>query len=123
MRIERLRCTETFKRNLPQSKSAIQKPVRTGGINDETRANGHALSLALAKDHRLAALKGHLFKLCLVEILHPGRLDLANQKMVEVRPIPMRVGDFITRAGRHEQLVPPTGIIRKRLAELVMIKL
>ena len=63
----------------------------------------------LAFDLNAIAANGSASELCLIKILDAETLRLANEKMIEVRAIPVRVGNFIARTGRHEQLIATFG--------------
>ena len=61
-------------------------------------------------------------QLDLVEILDADLLRLANKVRVDIRSIPVRVGDPIVRACRNQQLVLTAGTSGGALAELVVIE-
>src|ERR1041385_208645 len=110
------------KSHVRQLESAMQKSARAAGIDHQPRANRDFLSPSLANEHHPFVVDRCPFQLCLVEILDTTRLGFANEKMIEVRAIPVRVSDFLLQAGCHEQLVPPVRITRKRSAEVMMVK-
>ena len=110
MRIERLRAREVFERCFRQAQRPRQEPARPAGIHDESRSNGKTSSRMLAFDLNAIAANGSASELCLIKILDAETLRLANEKMIEVRAIPVRVGNFIARTGRHEQLIATFGI-------------
>src|SRR5205807_2587390 len=122
MRIERLGAREVFERCFRQAQRPMQKPARPAGIDDESRSNGKTSSLMLAFDLNAIAPNGNASELCLIKVLDAETLRLANEKMIEVRAIPVRVGNFIARTGCHEHLITTFGIRCERLAKLMMIK-
>src|SRR5258708_9938320 len=58
--------------------------------------------------------KSGFIKLDPVNVFNALGLGLANQEMVEVRPIPMRVGDSIVGTGGDEELAGVFGAIEPR---------
>src|SRR5439155_17452931 len=106
----RLRAREVFERCFRQAQRPRQKPARPAGIDDKSCSNGKPSSLTLAFDLNTFAADGNASELCLIEIFDAETLRLANEKMIEVRAIPVRVGNFIARTGRHEQLIATFGI-------------
>src|SRR6185503_18148556 len=122
MTVKRLRWGKIFKERLRQSQRSMQKTARPAGIDDESGANRNSFSSSLSFELRALAVERNGFEFRLVEIFHAERLRFANQEMVEVRAVPMRVRDFIARTGGDEQLVAPLRIAAERLSKLMMIK-
>ena len=58
----------------------------------------------------------------MVEVFHAERLRFANEEVIEIRAIPMRVRDLITWAGGDKQLVAPLRIVEERFFKLMLIK-
>src|SRR5881409_1297540 len=100
----------------------MKKPVRTCRIHHKScpHLNALAFTYAFEPQSAIPCRRGREF--CLVEILNTERLRFACEKMVEVRPIPMRVRHFVVRTRCDQQLVRAILAALPRLAELVMIE-
>src|SRR5438876_10761925 len=62
------------------------------------------------------------FQIHSVEVLHAQRLGFLDQKLIKIRPVPMRICDLIMRAGGYEQFVVMIGPGNEGFAQSVMIK-
>src|SRR6266699_3356712 len=100
----------------------MQKTARPAGIDDESSANRNSFSPTFTLERDALAVEPNSFEFRLVEIFHAERLRFVNEEVVEVRAIPMRVRDFVARAGGHEQLVAPFRIIEERFFKFMVIK-
>jgi len=100
----------------------MQKTAWPARINDETGADRKLSPLTLARDLRTFIADGNASGLCPIEILDSNTLRFTNEKMIEVRAIPVRVRNFIARTGRHEQLVASFRIVCEWQADLMMVK-
>src|SRR5712671_4802243 len=100
----------------------MQETARAAGIDEESSANRNSFVPTLTVDSRAMAVERNGSEVRLVQIFHAQRLGFANEEVVEVRAIPMRIGDFIARTGGHKQLVAPLRIIEERFFKLMMIK-
>src|SRR5436190_9515508 len=122
MTVKRLRWGKIFKGRLRQPQRSMQKTARPAGIDDESGANRNSFCSTLSFELHALAVERNSFEFRLVEIFHAERLRFANQEMVEVRAVPMRIRDFIARAGGDEQLIAPLRIVEERFFKLMMIK-
>src|SRR5262249_32099751 len=94
----------------------------TGGVDQETSGEPNTPSSSLAFDHD-ASLPGFDSRdRRLVEILDPRRLRLADEKVIEVGAIPVRVGDFIVGARGDEELVAALRVAGKGRAGSMAVK-
>src|SRR5207247_3680709 len=100
----------------------MQKTAWPAGIDDESSANRKSFPPTFTVELHALAVQRNSFDSRLVEIFHAERLRFANEEVVEVSAIPMRVRDFIARAGGDEQLVAPLRIVEERSFKLMMIK-
>src|SRR2546427_5963268 len=81
-----------------------------------------AFPFALCFELHAVAVEGNGLELRLVEIFHSEALRFSNEKVIEIRAIPMRVRDLIARTGGDEQLVAPFRIVEEWLLKLMMVK-
>jgi len=94
----------------------VEEAAWTGGVDQETSGEPNTPSSSLAFDHD-ASLPGFDSRdRRLVEILDPRRLRLADEKVIEVGAIPVRVGDFIvglaaTRSWSRRSGSPAKGVL------------
>ncbi len=82
----------------------MQKSPRAAGVDDETCADADGPAFALAIQNRVVAVVRQALEPRHVEVFRTGALRLLGQRLIELRPVPVRVGDRIVRAGGNEQL-------------------
>lgn len=82
----------------------VHEPARTAGVDNEVGGDVERVTVARPGEHRSRPGLVEGIERGVVEIHHTFRLRLTNQRMIEIRPIPVRVADFVERAGRHHQL-------------------
>ncbi len=92
-------------RRFLESERVMQKAAGPARVDDERRRHAHGRAIApRAFEDGDIAFVTDVIQPRLVEIHRAGRFRLARQHLVERRPIPVRVGDFVMRARGHEQL-------------------
>ena len=92
----------------------MQKTARPAGIHEESSDNRNTFSPTVTIELHAVAVEGDGFEIRLVEVFHAERLRFANEEVIEIRAIPMRVRDLIARAGGDQQLVAPLRIVEER---------
>jgi hypothetical protein len=83
----------------------MQATAWPGGVEDKTASEIKCLSLALHRKLAAVIREAGVCDAGLIEVFHAQLPRLADQNMIEVRPIPVRVGHAIVWAGGDEQLV------------------
>ena len=89
----------------------MQEPARSAGVDHEPRRDPDGPAVPLAFEDRAVSLVAKAFEPCHVQVDRAFGLRLLRERLIEVRPVPMRVGDVVVRARRHQQL--PLAIRRR----------
>ena len=99
----------------------MQESARPAGVDDEARVDARARwPSRAALEHDAASLpRGRVRARVVVEIDRAVRLGLADERVIEVRPVPMRVADLVVRARGDQQLPRVLAIVGEALAGLV----
>ena len=122
MRVEALGLRKIGKREFGQREGPVQESAGAGRIHHETRGDIDIASVALTvQSHFIAGFDGAL-QIDLVEILGAGDLCLADEVLVNRRPIPARIGNGVVRARRHQQLIFTVATGGGAPVELVVIE-
>src|SRR5271170_5495042 len=82
----------------------MQKTPRPGSINDEFGGQTYFVAVPHALEFYFCVRLDYMGEFAFVEIVHPQSLRFADEEMIEVGAIPVRVRDFIVRAGGYEEL-------------------
>src|SRR2546429_2253901 len=100
----------------------MQKPARPTRVHNESGAEPNFFPFAPAINLRAFTADYNALHLRLIEIFNAETLRFANEEMVEVRAIPVRVGNLVAWTGGDQELVTVIGMVVKRPVKLVMIK-
>ena len=73
-------------------------------------------------DHRTISLVAQPLEARVVEIDGAFGFRLARERVVEIGPVPMRVRDLISWAGRHQELAAVLMVVGKRLTRAMEAK-
>ena len=103
--VEAGRLGQPVERPLPDAERLPEKSPRPRRVHGEPRADLERLSGALAGDADASVSGFDAIERRAVEILGAGVARLADEEEVEVRAIPVRVGDLVARRGGDEELV------------------
>ena len=114
MRVERLGRRHIGQWEFGQRQSAVEESTRSRGIDNEPRRDGKPFAF----DGNSAVLLPGAFQPDFIQVIDPSPLSFTNEERIDIRPIPMRIGDGIPRARRHQQLV----VALRLTPGLVMIK-
>ena len=96
---------KTGQRRLFQLQSAMQKTTRASGIDQKPGAKIKWFLARVANDRRALVSQVQRFDPSAVPVIHSKALRLPNQEVIHVGSIPMRIGNIIVRARRHQQLI------------------
>ena len=107
---------------IDQTKRAVQPTAWSGGIKHEAGMEPHRLAVAPSRQCHTGRPLVEIRQLSLVEVLDAEPLRLVDQVVVEVGAKPVRVGDFIARAGGNEELTTALLIVAERLTKRVVKK-
>src|SRR5262249_17079616 len=107
---------------LAERESTVEKTAGTRGVDDEPRTDPEPAAVADAVERGAAVLEADVFDRRPVEVLDSLALGLPHEKLVEVRPVPMRIGDFVARARGDEELIRAVLARGESLAEPVAIE-
>ena len=101
MREERLCWRIPVEAAILDAERPAEKPARAGRIDDEARANAERLSLPRADEQRIAVrLPVDALELDEILVLNAERDRLVHQKVIDVAPQPVRVGQLVARDWR-----------------------
>src|SRR5262249_25534519 len=89
-------------------------------VDEEFGLDLDALAAAHAGEPRAITLEADVLERELVDVAGARGLGFAHEPVVEVGPIPMRVGRRVVRARRDEQLTRVPGIVDELLIEVVL---
>ena len=106
--------------NFRQRERAMQKASRPGRIKDQLRVNLQRLSAMAALDDGPPLLHLRAPQVRLVEIRHAELLRLGHEEGIEVRAVPVGIGDAIIGRSGDEQLLAVCVVIAEFAARLVM---
>src|SRR2546423_6125527 len=88
----------------------VNKPPPSGGVHEKTDLNGKRLAFAFsAKDKSSAASDFRFYEFDFIDVLHTQGLGLAEEEMIEIRTIPVSVGDGIVGTGSNQELIASIG--------------
>src|SRR4029453_18707563 len=102
--------------------SVWQKTARPCGVDDEPGRDPDGTALARTLERRAIALQSNAIEACGVEIDRALGCGRANQGVIEVGTIPVRIRDVIVRACRNQQLPAVPVIVFERLVETMKVK-
>src|SRR5262249_20199585 len=103
--VERLRAREAREFALGQMEQLREAAARTARVDDEARLGAERRALADPREDARLAVTLEGFDEHPVLVLDARRLRLADEEEVEIRAVPVRVGDVVVRARLGEQLV------------------
>ena len=83
----------------------MQETPRTGGINEEFGGHTYLFAMPRAFQSYLVVRFSEAGQICLVEIIHPQPLRFADEELIEIGAIPVRVRDLIVRACGDQKLI------------------
>lgn len=125
VREQRAGAGEVVVAGLGDGQGPLQEPARTARVHQEPR--GGAESCPHSIRALPESLQTHAGGACLarreggsVHVLRAQTGRLVDEKGVEVRPVPVRVGHLVARTGGHQQLVGPVAATLPGPARLVM---
>jgi len=82
----------------------MQKPARTGGVDDEPGSDIHRAPAADAAECYPVVRFCKAGQAGFVEVVDPQFLRFPNKELIEVGAVPVRVGDFVVWAGGDKKL-------------------
>ena len=91
-------------RGLAEMQRAMQEAAGSAGVDHETRADLDAAPVAITVENRPLSLVPCALEARLVQISGACDLGFVNQSLIEVRAIPVRIGDRVMGTGGDEQL-------------------
>ena len=94
----------------------MEKPARPAGVDDEARRDPESAAVAGALEHDAGVFLADAVHLRLVQVHRAVRLGVADERVIEVRPVPMRVADLVVRARGDEQLARMVAIVGEAFA-------
>src|SRR5213592_4076664 len=100
----------------------MQESARAGGIHHKLSRKLQRLGTPGSSQEDAVFPLGYIGEFDLIPIRHSQGLRLFDKILIEVRTIPMRVGDGFVRTGADHELAAPAGIGLERAAKFVMIK-
>ena len=104
------------------SETLLEKTTPASGIDEEPGGQANRFACALSAKEK--ASRGPLWsgELRLVEVLDVLSLGFANQEMIEIGAVPVRICDVIVWAGRDQQLIGRFGRVSPGQAKGMMVK-
>ena len=115
VRVETLRRRQPVERRVIEAERPVQESARPAGVNHEPRRDADGSAIPRPLENRPGALVTDALEARLVEIDGSFGFGFARERLIEVRPVPMRVGDLVPRAGCHEELASVLAVVGKRL--------
>ncbi len=124
VRVETLGRRQAREGRLSQPKRPVEAASRPRRVDEEARAPGERrpVRTSAIRERRAAAPERHRLDLGVVDVLRAGLLRAPLQEVVEVRAIPVRVGDLVLGARGDEQLVRAVGGRGERLSEAMAVE-
>ena len=107
---------------LAQAKRAMQEAARTRSVYKEFGDNAQRLAVARALEPHFRAGFVDPSQFGFIEVVDAELVRLLHEKVIEVGSVPVRVSDFVVRAGGNEKLFIPAGRSVPRVLEVVVIE-
>ena len=104
MRVQTVRVRKPAQRCWFKVEHAVHEPARTAGVDDEAGGDAERVTVARPCEHRARPGLVEGIERGVVEIHDALRLRLTNQRVIEIRAIPVRIADFVERACGDHQL-------------------
>ena len=92
----------------------VKRAASSRGVHEESGAKRDPLSAPARVDAKSPAFEGGALDPRLVEVFHSRIARLLDEEGVEIRAVPVRVGDLVVRARGDEELVLPVRGVRER---------
>src|SRR5262249_8761191 len=99
MRVQPLRVWKPPKWCGFQSEGMVQEATWSARVDDKAGAEANRTPAATAREHNAIARFVEAYEQGLVEVVDSGGLRFADQRVIEIGTIPVRVADLIERAG------------------------
>ena len=119
VRVESLRRGQPSEAQLFEPERVMEESARAGRVDHESRRDADRSALALAFEHRRTTFVAQPLEPRHVEVLGARRPRLHHERLVELRPVPVRIRDLVVRARRDHQLPLARVIVRDRRTRLM----
>jgi len=120
VRIEARRWRQPPRGSVLQVEKPLQESSRSRCVDHEPCGELQRVTGSVSVEANVVTLHGHVFERHLVEIDGAVLLGLFDEEVIDIRPIPVRIGDLVVRTRGHQQLTVVSGAVLKRPIELVM---
>ena len=104
VRVETLRGRQPAERRVIEAERPVQESARSAGVDHERRRDADGSAIPGPFEHRAGAIVTDALEARLVEIDGPFGFGFVRERLIEVRPVPVRVADLVARAGRDQEL-------------------
>ena len=94
----------------------MEKPARPAGVDDEPRRDAEPSAVACPLEHDAGVFLPDALHLRRVQVDRAVGLGVAHERVIEVRPVPVRVADVVVRARGDEQLARMIAIVGEAFA-------
>jgi len=105
-----------------QGEGALEEPVWTAGVHEKAGVPRSGLALALACQFAARPGEADVVEGGLVEVFDTHLLCSSDEKMVEVRAVPVGIGDIGSGAGGDEELAFMVRRVCPLLVEAVVVE-
>ena len=110
MAVQGLGGGKPWQRALLLLQCAMEEAAWTCGIDDDFRSKGQCVAVARAFQNGFAGKAGDSAQGNTIQIIDAQLLRFFHEKMIEIRPVPVRIGNFVAGARGHQQLILPRGV-------------